>query len=429
MPGALHDVKVLEIAQVMAIPLCGVLLSDMGADVVKLEPPWGDAVRYTMLPVLPGESKSFATLNRGKRSVCLDITDERTRPALEALVRSADVLLVSLKAEDLATYRVGYEDLRPLNPQMIYLEHVALGHKGPMGGQGGYDLVVGGLSGLTALIGKERGGAPLYTQPAVLDLGTGMLSAAAVSAALYARRESGEGQRIETSLLATGMFAQVNVAHSFPAIDPEMQEQFIEGLAELRAAGGSYDDMQKLRQRTVRRNTRGNIYYRYYKTKDSFISIGCLSPVLQKKFREAIGVDDPRSDPDFDLAGEETYARMGRFTGEAEAIMQTRTTDEWLDDLLARKIPCSPVLFPEEAIRHPQITDNGYLVELEHEILGPYTTYAPPIRMDGTPTAAQGPAPALGRHTDEVLREVGIDGDAIAALIDAGIAGGRPLEQ
>ncbi|MCH8026319.1 MAG: CoA transferase [Chloroflexi bacterium] len=427
MPGALHDVKVLEIAQVMAIPLCGVLLSDMGADVVKLEPPWGDATRYTMLPVIPGESKSFATLNRGKRSVGLDIADERSRPALEALVRWADVLLVSLKSEDLTEYKIGYGDLRPLNPGMIYLEHVPLGHKGPMGGQGGYDLVVGGLSGLTALIGKERNGTPLYTQPAVLDLATGILSATAVSAALYARKESGEGQRIETSLLATGMFAQVNVAHSFPAVDSGVQEQFIDDLAELRAQGASYEEMQRLRQRTIRRTTRGNIYYRYYKTKDSFISIGCLSPALQQRFRDAIGVSDPRQDPGFDLGSEEGYAQMGQLTVEAEAVMQTRTTDEWLKRLSELKIPCAPVLFPEEAIRHPQVTENGYLVELQHEILGPYTTYAPPIRMDGTPTEASGPAPPLAKHTEEVLREVGIADDEIAALIENGVAGGRVL--
>ena len=142
MPGALDGVKVLEIAQVMAIPICGVLLSDMGADVVKLEPPWGDASRYTMQPVFPGESKSFAVLNRGKRSVCLNIADKRCRPALEALMRWADVVLVSVKGEDLNSYRMGYDDLSPLNPQMIYLEHVPLGRTGPMGGLGSYDLVV-----------------------------------------------------------------------------------------------------------------------------------------------------------------------------------------------------------------------------------------------------------------------------------------------
>ena len=123
MPGAMKGIKVLEIAQVMAIPITGMLLSDLGANVVKLEPPWGDASRHTMQPVLPGESKSFAVLNRGKRSISLNLADERSRPALEALVRWADVVLVSAKASDLTSFPIAYDDLRETNRELHTLEH------------------------------------------------------------------------------------------------------------------------------------------------------------------------------------------------------------------------------------------------------------------------------------------------------------------
>ena len=423
MPGALHGVKVLEIAQVMAIPITGMLLSDMGADVVKLEPPWGDASRYTMQPVLPGESKSFAVLNRGKRSVGLNLADERSRPALEALVRWADVVLVSAKATDLVSFRIAYDDLKQFNARIIYLEHSGYGRKGPMADQGGYDLTAGGLSGLMALIGKERNDQPIYTQPAVLDLSTGILSALAVTAALLAKETTGEGQRVETSLLSTAMFAQANVAHDFPAVEPNFRKRFLADLAEAREKGAAYSEMQALRFGSVRRAAAGNIYYRYFKTKDSVISIGCLSPDLQQRFREALGLEDPRKEPGFDLQTDEGFERMKRFVKDTEALMQSKTTQDWLDLLLEHRVPSTPVLFPEEAIDHEQVSANGYMVELDHELLGPYRTFAPPIRMDATPTEAQGPAPPLARHTEEVLREAGMSEQDVAALVENDIAG------
>ncbi len=423
MPGALHGIKVLEIAQVMAIPMTGMLLSDMGADVVKLEPPWGDASRHTMQPVLPGESKSFAVLNRGKRSVGLDLSDDRSRPALEALIRWADVVLVSAKVSDLVSFRIAYDDLKQLNPEMIYLEHSGYGRKGPMADQGGYDLTAGGLSGLMALIGKERNDQPIYTQPAVLDLSTGILSALAVTAALLVKQTTGKGQRVETSLLSTAMFAQANVAHDFPAVEPNFRARFLEGIAEARERGAGYAELQALRFGSVRRQSAGNIYYRYFRTKDSVISIGCLSPDLQRRFREALGLDDPRAEPGFDLQTDAGFERMKKFVKDTEALMQSKTTQEWLDLLLDHRVPSTPVLFPEEAIDHEQVTANGYMVELMHEMLGPYRTFAPPIRMDETPTEAQGPSPLLARHTEEVLREAGLSGETIAELVESGAAG------
>jgi len=244
----------------------------------------------------------------------------------------------------------------------------------------------------------------------------------AVCAALYA----GGGQRLETSLLSTAMFAQANVAHDFPAVEPNFRERFLADLAQARKRGADYAEQQSLRFGSVRRQAAGNIYYRYFKTKDSVISIGCLSPDLQQRFREALGLEDPRTEPGFDLQTEEGFERMKRFVKDAESMMQSKTTDEWLEHLLEHRVPATPVLFPEEAIDHEQVTANDYMVELMHEVLGPYRTGAPAVRMDRTPTEAQGPAPPLARHTEEVLREVGLSDADVSTLIEGGVAGPKP---
>ena len=241
--------------------------------------------------------------------------------------------------------------------------------------------------------------------------------------ALYHRDVTGEGQRRETSLLTPAMCAKATVAHDVPAIEPNFRKTFLADIAEAREKGAGYAELQSLRFGSVRRQSAGNIYYRYFRTKDSVISIGCLSPDLQKRFREALGVEDPRAEPGFDLQTDEGFATMKRFVKDTEALMESRTTAEWLELLLEQRVPATPVLFPEEAIDHEQVNANGYMVELMHELLGPYRTFAPPIRMDATPTEAQGPSPLLGKHTEEVLREAGLPDEAIAAMIESGAAG------
>ena len=132
LPGALEGVRVVEFAQAMAIPAAGLLLADMGADVIKVEPPAGDAFRHTMEPIVPGEAKGYALLNRGKRSICLDVTRPEARPAIEALARWADIVLMSFKPTDLPRYGIAYEDFRVVNPRIVYLEHAPVGNRGPM---------------------------------------------------------------------------------------------------------------------------------------------------------------------------------------------------------------------------------------------------------------------------------------------------------
>jgi crotonobetainyl-CoA:carnitine CoA-transferase CaiB-like acyl-CoA transferase len=424
-PGALEGVRVLEVAQALAIPFAGLLLADMGADVVKVEPPEGDAIRHTMEPVLPGESKGFTLINRGKRTICLDITRPEVRPALERLVRWADVVMVAMKPADLPRYRLSYPDLAAVNPRLIYLEHVPLGKAGPFGGDPGYDVVVQGISGTAVLTARESGGVPLNIRPAFNDMGTGMLSALGIVAALRHRDQTGEGQRIETSLLATAMALGNQLLSWFGATDPPRDEAFQAEVAGARARGAGFAEQRRIWEDHYLRGGYANVYFRHYRTKDGFISVGCLSPQLNARFRAVTGLHDPRTDPEFDLGAEASRERLRELMGQAEDLFASRTTTEWLAALKAGGVPCGPLNFPPDAMRHPQLVENGYVVEMEHPLLGPYRTFGPPLAMDATPLRIRGSAPLLDEHTGSVLAEVGFGAEEVEKLRAMGVVGRR----
>ncbi len=422
-PGAFEGLKVLEIAQVIAIPMCGLLLADMGADVVKVEPPEGDALRYTQQPILPAEGKSFTIFNRGKRSVCLDITSAQARPAMEALLRWADVLLISLKPTDLPRYRLRYDDVQALNPAIIYLENVPVGMLGPMGGDGGYDVVVQGISGIGAVTARSNGDAPGTIRPAYADIGTGFLSAFAVATALYHRTLTGEGQRIEASLLATSLAQASPLVNWFGATDPDVEVRWRRELAEAVAAGANYEQQRAIWDRNYQGGAYGNIYFRHYRTKSGFLSVGCLSQATHARFRAVTGLADPRTQPGFELGAPAAYDAITLLIRQAEDLFRTRTTAEWIEALRAGGVPCGPFNFPPDVLNDPQVLANGYVIELEHELLGPYKTFAPPIRMSRTPPRVRRSSPVLGAHTAEVLTEVGISPGEVDRLTGGGVAG------
>jgi formyl-CoA transferase len=418
-----------EFAQAMAIPAAGLLLADMGADVVKVEPPGGDAFRHTMEPVVPGEARGYVLLNRGKRCLCLDVARPEARPVVERLVRWADIVLMSFKPADLPRYGIAYEDFRAINPRVIYLEHQPVGPRGPMGGDPGYDVVVQGISGIAAITARTRGDAPVSIRPAFNDMGTGYLSALAVVAALRHRDLTGEGQRVETSLLATALASANQLVSWFAATDPPRKEAFDAEVAEARAWGSGFEDQRAIWEKHFLRGGFANIYFRHYRTRDGFISVGCLSPALNARFRKVTGLEDPRLEPGFDLGTAAAMERLQDLVAEAERVLASRTTDEWIAAFRQGGVPCGRLNFPPDVFEDPQVTENGYVVEIDHPVLGPYRTFAPPIRMDATPTRVKGPPPLLDEHTDEVLGELGFSEVEVAALRRAGVAGAGEVER
>ncbi len=428
-PGALAGVRVVEFAQAMAVPVAGLLLGDMGAEVVKIEPPYGDAFRHTSRKIVPNEGKGFIVLNRGKRSVCLDVTRSESAPVIDALAKWADIILMSLKPPDLPRYNLGYERFAAVNPRLVYLEHIPNGPKGPLGQDGGYDVVVQGISGYGAIAARQRGEAPEFVRPATSDMGTGFLSALAVVAALRHRDLTGEGQRVQTSLLSTAITLSNNLLNWFAATDPDVIDQFEGELAKLRQAGAGFDEQKDLWRKHMVAGADTNIYFRHYRTSDGFVSVGALSPVLHARFRKAVGVTDPQTRDDFDHGNPEHMAEARAMVAAVEARFAKETTAHWIDVLRTGGVPCGPFNFPTEVFADPQVVANEFVVEIDHQTVGPYKTFAPPIRMDRTPTRVQSPSPTLDAHTDEVLAEIGFDAAAVVALREAGVVGAAPLPE
>jgi crotonobetainyl-CoA:carnitine CoA-transferase CaiB-like acyl-CoA transferase len=423
MPGPLFGVRVVEVAQVYAVPAAATLLADLGAEVIKVEPPWGDSTRYGR-PVLPGEGKNYIGLNHGKRTICLDLTRADARAVLDDLIATADILLLSLRADQVEAYGLSYDRCRGLRPDLIYAVNSAMGMEGPQGGFPGYDMTITAMSGIGAVQGYMRDGQLVAASGlAVSDAATAFVLCAGVSAALYHRVLTGEGQRIETSNLASALNCQLQSLNWFAATDPPVLERFRAELAELRRRGADWGEQQQARARLLGRLGGANIYYRYYRTADGYLSVGAISPDLARRFRAATGIDDPRARPDFDPDRPADRAGLDALAATAERAFASRTTDEWVAALTKHRVPHARVNFPEEAIEDPQVTANGYVVELEHELLGPYRVPAPPLRMSVTPVEIGLPAAPLDRHTDEVLEELGYDPGAIAALRASGAAG------
>jgi len=414
--GALEDVRVIELAQVLAVPTCGQLLADMGADVIKVEPPRGDSFRlYGRTPVRT-EGRGYALFNRGKRSLCLDLTNAESRDVVARLVRSADVVLVSFKPSDLPRYGVDYATLRAIQPRLVYLENTPYGPEGPLRSDGGYDVVAQGLSGLGAITAASENGSPRFVRPAYIDMATGFLSALAVVAALRHRDRTGEGQRVETSLLSSAIALGGNVLHRFHDLDGVLHSEVGVELAAARARGAPFDEQQELYSRKLSVYTPGNIYFRHYRTKDSFLSVGCLSPALNARLRAVLAIEDPRSTAGFDETSPEGREAVAGFVTSAEQLFASRTTDEWLEALRRGGVPCGPFLFPHEVFDDPQVKANHYFVSVDHPSIGRYEGFAPPIRMEATPVREARPSPRLGEHTDEILSEVGLGPAEIAAL-------------
>jgi crotonobetainyl-CoA:carnitine CoA-transferase CaiB-like acyl-CoA transferase len=242
-------------------------------------------------------------------------------------------------------------------------------------------------------------------------------------AALFHHRATGEGQLVQTSLLANTLQAQSGGFMSLPAADAMLRTPFLEALEDGRKTGKSYTEMANLRRAMQQGRQTGNIYYRNYLTSDGAIAIGNLSASLRQKMRDALGIEgDPRDDdPAWDPQSPESLAFGEALVERVEAMIAGDTTAHWVAHFEAAGVPVGEIVFVEELIDHPQIVENGYRVDLEHDLTGPQTMAAPPFKMSKTPPEAQGASPPLGRDTDAILGEAGLTSEVIAALRSDGV--------
>jgi crotonobetainyl-CoA:carnitine CoA-transferase CaiB-like acyl-CoA transferase len=412
--GILAGIKVVEFAQNAAVPHCGRLLAGMGADVVKVEPPKGDAMRAG-IKLAPHEAKPFAVINPGKRGIVLDLTTDGARQVVDRLFAWADVALVGFKQSDLARYGIDWDHARTINPRLVHLTHTPFGPEGPDADVGGYDTLVQGRSGAGFIMNRSENDTPISSRPAVNDFGTGMLSALGVVAALRHRDLTGEGQRVDASLLGTAMSLGTPVVHRFERADTDDIAASRAELRNARDAGAGFDEQRRLYEaRMMRGNGAFRLYFRHYLTADGLISVAGLTLKLMGKFHDVTGLPVPNlrqaEAPEFDA-----------LVHDAEALFRTRTTAEWIEALRAVGYPCGPYHVPYEALDDEQVRANGFAVDIEHPAFGNYTTSGMPLRFGAAPNVPYGPSPGLGQHTLEVLTELGFSADETAALRGAGV--------
>ncbi|MBF86117.1 MAG: CoA transferase [Acidobacteria bacterium] len=389
--GALADIRVLDVTQVMAGPYCAMLLCDMGADVIKVEPPAGDSSRR-MAGASGADSPSFNAVNRGKRGVVIDLKSAEGRGVLERLATSADVLVENFRPGVMAKLGLGYPRLAHLNPRLVYASISGYGQTGPKASRGGFDLVAQGVSGIISVTG-ELGRAPVKAGVPITDLGAALFAVSGILAALHYRdARTGRGQHIDTSLVEAGVALSVW----------EATEYFSDG-----GVPGPLGSAHRM-----------SAPYQAIRCADGHITLGGANDRIFRRVCDLLGHASWADDPDYadDTARVRNRAVLAR---QIEAITETQSCRHWLDLFDAHDIPCGPINDYAAVVRDPQIQAREMVVETEHPTLGTIKTLGSPIKLSETPVTPARPAPLLGQHTDAVLREAGYDDAEIARLRDA----------
>ncbi|MCY3733466.1 MAG: CoA transferase [Chloroflexi bacterium] len=425
MPGPLDGIKVLELTQIIAGPYCGVALADLGAEVVKLESPLGDASRK-IGQFAPGESKAFHGLNRGKRGLVVDLSQPAGRKVVHQLIGDFDVFVTNVRPGVAERIGVDYETLRESRQDLIYFDVTGYGDRGPSAQRAGSDLVVQAYSGLLAGDLKvDADGAPEHiTATAPSDYVAALGGAMGICAALYHRERTGEGQRISTTLLGAGLALQTPWAGDVPVSDSILIEPLRQMMSDMRGAGASYGEMIEARRSRPNQGKAFRIYYSGYPVKDGAIILGALTPQNRGQIRAALKItDDPTDDEEFNAIGPDADAVVARVEAQIRATLAGGTIDEWMARLDAAGAPASPVNWLEEIADDPQVVAMNLMPTVEHPLTGPERQVGPLVEMSLTGTGTDRSAPPLDANTDDILREHGFAEEQITGLRQSGAIG------
>tara|TARA_B100002052_G_scaffold297722_1_gene329138 strand:+ start:1824 stop:3110 length:1287 start_codon:yes stop_codon:yes gene_type:complete len=427
MKGPLENIRVLDFSEIIAGPFAGMLLSDMGADVIKIEPPWGEPWRFSQ-PIVPNESRTYISLNRGKKSLTLDLNKDSAKQIIYDLINDIDVVIVNYRPDVPANLGIDYDTLSKMNPKLIYCQNTAYGSEGNDSYRPGYDIIIQAMSGLMAADGKLNEGIPQsISATALADFSTALTMSMSICAALHARSITGKGQKIEASLLATALALQTTSFLEVEMVDKEPKEELIETINLLRETGAPYSDIHDYVD-GIRLNNPAAfgirmIYYRTYQAKDSVIAVACLSDRLRKKMADAIGIYDRRFEPGYKADQEDNIAFTQNLRKEVEELFLTKTVQEWMEVLDSAGVPCGPVKFVSELMTDNQVIANDIIREHEHPLVGKIKMIGPIVKMSETPLVPHDPSPTLGQNNDEILSALGYSEQKIKELRDSGAVG------
>jgi len=385
--GALDGIRVLDVTQVMAGPFCAMLLADLGADVIKVEPPTGDSTRQ-MPGGSGGDSPSFNAVNRGKRGIVINLKTGDGRAAFMRLAAASDIVIENYRPGVMTALGLGYQALATANARLIYASISGYGQTGPARGKGGFDLVAQGVSGIMSVTG-EPGGAPAKAGVPLTDLGACLFALAGILAALHHRHTTGLGQHIDTSLVDAGVALSVW----------EATEYFSTGAVPI-ALGSAH---------------RMNAPYQAIRCADGYITLGAANDRLFRRLCEILGHSEWLERAEF-RDNSSRVANRTLLAALIDDITVREPTVHWLDLLEANDIPCGPINDYAHVFADPQVLARGMVVDGRHPTLGAVKTLGSPIKMSATPPDVTGRAPLFGEHTDAVLREAGYSDAEISLL-------------
>ncbi|BBK36143.1 CoA transferase [Allostella sp. ATCC 35155] len=384
--GPLTGVKVLDLTSYLAGPYGCTLLADLGAEVIKIEAPAGDMIRH-FPSTIPNESRVFLGTNRNKLGVVLDLKKAEAREALDRMVADADVIAHNFRPSVPDRLGIGYERLKGINPRLIYVSLTGFGQTGPMADNAGFDQVLQTMTGICTFQG--RAGEPQVVLGSIVDYYTSSLLAYGVSAALYHRERTGEGQFVGLSLLRTALAMQ---AGRFVWTEGEGPE----AARDLRSGGLTG----------------------IHPTKDGHIYISAHSPHFWEALCELIGMPDLARHPRYDTMRKRAE-HAAEILPRMRELLMARTADEW-EVVFGQRVPCSKAHPIEDMFDHPQVLDQKLVATMEHPAVGSYRGFGKPVEFSATPGPDQFGAPGMGQHTDAVLARYGYSEDEIARMRAAG---------
>jgi len=380
MPQALEDVKVLDLSRVLAMPYCSMMLGDLGAEIIRVERPGvGDETRHWGPPWAGEQSAYYLCTNRNKKSITVDLKKKDGQEIIRRLARRSDILLENFLPGNLAEMNLGYEDIKAINPGIIYASVTGYGQYGPYRNLPGFDFIMQAQGGLMSIIG-ESDGPPMKVGVAIVDITAGLFACSTILAALHHREKSGTGQYIDIALLDAQVAWLANQASNY----------LVSGKVP-RRSGNAHPNI---------------VPYETFKAKDGvYLALGVGNDNQWKKFCKLARIESLADDPRY-VTNPKRVENRKELVSFLQDLFLKKTSEEWLKLLGEAEIPCGPINTIDRVLSDPQILAREMVVEMEHPAVGKFKLVGSPMKLSETPVQYRTPPPLLGEHTEEVLRDI-----------------------